>query len=285
MGNKLIGVDLGGTKFEAGRIHVSDSGTRTVQLEEKKRVAVNAELSADQLIECLFECIQYSWSENVLGIGIGVPGLVNPDSGEILDIQNLPAWKRIGLQQLVEKEFGVAVHLNNDVNCFALGSYYHGAGKPYQNVVAVSLGTGLGCGVIIDGKLYNGLLSGAGEIGMIPYKGKIVESYSGSFFFQGEYGSSAKGMHQLAKEGNRTALEAFEAYGKHLAEAVRMILFAYAPEAIVFGGSISSAFSYFEASMRDHLSDFPYPLQLAQTHFIKEEMTDLPLIGSAMLAI
>ncbi|PQB04187.1 ROK family protein [Aureitalea marina] len=283
MYTKLIGVDLGGTKFEAGRAAIGMS-THEITLEAKHREAVNPAMSSDQLLEQLFACIELVLTEEVTAIGIGVPGLVNPETGEILDIQNLPAWKKIGLIQIVEEKFKLPVKLNNDVNCFALGSHYAGTGKPYQNMVALSLGTGLGCGVITHGKLYQGLLCGAGEIGMIPYQDGIVEQYSGSFFFQREYGQSAKHMHNRAKAGEKEALDAFRQFGIHLGEAVRIVLFAYAPEAIVLGGSISQAWPYFERSMREGLFDFPYQLQLEQTAFLPENTPDLPLIGAAMLS-
>ena len=193
----VLGVDIGGTKIKTGRIF----GEEVVQTSLSK---VNQNDSQEDSLSRLLMTIDEVMTADVEAIGIGVPAVVDPDSGMVYDVQNIPAWKKVPLKELVQKQFNVPVHLNNDANCFALGEKYFGKAKPYKNCIALSLGTGLGMGILIDNKLYNGVLCGAGEIGMLPYKDGILEHYAGSFFFEETYRESARALYQKAidKEGN-----------------------------------------------------------------------------------
>ena len=109
---------------------------------------------------------------------------MDPDRGFVLDLQNIPLWFELPLADLLKREFQRPIKLNNDANCFALGHAQFDAGKKWQNFAALTLGTGLGMGMIINGGLYSGLISGAGEIGMVPYRDGIVEDYCESVFYK-----------------------------------------------------------------------------------------------------
>jgi glucokinase len=117
-------------------------------------------------------------------------------------------------------------------------------------------------GIIINKELYNGVLCGAGEIGMLGYKDSIIENYSGSFFFLKNYNATAKKLALDAKKGEPTALEAFDEYGKHLGETIKSIVYLFAPEVIILGGSISKAYPYFKNSMLESLKTFAYQEQI-----------------------
>jgi glucokinase len=201
-------------------------------------------------------------TKNTAAIGIGVPAIVDPDNGIVYDVQNIPNWKEIPLKKILEKEFKIPVFINNDANCFALGEFTYGKSKNYRNVIGLSLGTGIGMGIIINKELYNGVLCGAGEIGMLGYKDSIIENYSGSFFFLKNYNATAKKLALDAKKGEPTALEAFNEYGKHLGETIKAIVYLFAPEVIILGGSISKAYPYFKNSMLESLKTFAYQEQI-----------------------
>lgn len=275
---EYIGVDLGGTSFNVGLVH---SG---MLLEETSRKIVS-NASSDTILSVLTDAIEEVKTKDVKGIGVGVPGIVDTQNGMIYDIQNIPAWQEVPLQQILQDKFKVPVVLNNDANCFALGEKRFGKGKEFTDFVGLSIGTGLGMGVIINNTLYPGVLCGAGEIGMLPYKDGIVEEYAGSFFFIREYGTSAKELHKEALNGDRKAIKAFEEFGAHLGEAIKMILFMYAPQAIIMGGSIAKAFRFFEPSMQDAVQQFPYSKQIEQLKILTSSHPNLPILGASALCI
>ncbi len=274
----VVGVDVGGTKIKAGRI----LGGEVIQSSFSK---VDKNASQDNSLSTLFSTIEEVMTDEVEAIGIGVPAVVDPDSGIVYDVQNIPSWRKVPLKDLAQKNFNVPVYLNNDANCFALGEKFFGKAKSYDNCVALSLGTGLGMGILIDGKLYNGVLCGAGEVGMLPYKNGILEEYAGSFFFENEYGESAKELYNKALQGNTTALSAFSQYGVHLGEAIRAILYLFAPESIILGGSISNAYAFFKDALQEVLDSFAYQKQLKKFKLETSDLVDSPILGAAALCL
>lgn len=274
----VVGVDVGGTKIKAGRI----LGAEVMQSSLSK---VDKNASQDNSLSTLFNTIEEVMTDEVEAIGIGVPAVVDPDSGIVYDVQNIPSWRKVPLKDLAQKEFNVPVYLNNDANCFALGEKFFGKAKSYDNCVALSLGTGLGMGILIDSKLYNGVLCGAGEVGMLPYKNGILEEYAGSFFFENEYGESAKELYNKALQGNITALSAFSQYGAHLGEAIRAILYLFAPESIILGGSISNAYAFFKDALQEVLDSFAYQKQLKKFKLETSDLVDSPILGAAALCL
>lgn len=274
----VVGVDVGGTKIKAGRI----LGGEVIQSSFSK---VDKNASQDNSLSTLFSTIEEVMTDEVEAIGIGVPAVVDPDSGIVYDVQNIPSWRKVPLKDLAQKNFNVPVYLNNDANCFALGEKFFGKAKSYDNCVALSLGTGLGMGILIDGKLYNGVLCGAGEVGMLPYKNGILEEYAGSFFFENEYGESAKELYNKALQGNIMALSAFSQYGVHLGEAIRAILYLFAPESIILGGSISNAYAFFKDALQEVLDSFAYQKQLKKFKLETSDLVDSPILGAAALCL
>lgn len=273
-----IGVDLGGTKFSMGKV---ENGLVLEQTQEQ----ISNRASKEEILSILTTKLDSLITPEVKGIGVGVPGIVDQKSGIIYDIQNIPAWKEVPLRKLLEQRYGIPVALNNDANCFALGEKLFGKGKTYHNFVGLSIGTGLGMGVIIEDRLYSGVMCGAGEIGMLPYKDGIIEEYAGSFLFQREFNESAKALHDKALLGDARALEAFQEFGKHLGEAIKIILFMYAPEAIILGGSISKAFQFYEDSLWRVIRTFDYPKQIEHLRIEVSTQSDLAIMGASALCL
>lgn len=278
MSKEVLGIDLGGTNFNVGRVNngmvVQDASN-----------SVDITISASSLMNSLYQTIDSVFTSEVKGIGIGVPGIVDPLKGIIYDIQNIPAWEEVALKQLLEERYEVPVSLNNDANCFALGEKMYGKGTRYRNLVGLSIGTGLGMGIIIDNRLYSGVMCGAGEIGMLPYKDGIIERYAGSFFFTGKYEQSAKAIHELAQRNQPQAIEAFDEFGIHLGEAIKTVLYMYAPEAIILGGSISKAYPFFKDSMKATVATFTFPKQIEQLQIECSTHPNLPILGAAALCL
>lgn len=278
MQKEFIGVDIGGTNMKAGRV-VSGKVLKSHLVE------VDRNDSAEATLYKLCETINETMTNTVEAIGIGVPAVVDPGSGIVYDVQNIPAWTKVALKDLVYQKYKVPVFINNDANCFALGEKYFGKAQQHANCVALSLGTGLGMGILIDNKLYNGVLCGAGEIGMLPYKNGIMEHYTGSFFFEDTYGKSAKALFNSALEGDSLSLQAFNEYGRHLGEAIKAILYLLAPEMIILGGSISNAYPFFKDTVMDALESFAYQKQLEHFKIETSDLVDSPILGAAALCL
>lgn len=273
---EVLGVDIGGTNINAGLVK---DGLITNQ----SYMPVNAEDSEMQTLEHLFNCVDGLITNNTQAIGIGVPAIVDVSKGIVYDVQNIPAWKEVHLIDILEKKYNISVHINNDANCFAMGEKLYGKGRKHQNLVGLSIGTGLGMGIIIRNEIYNGVLSGAGEIGMIGYKEGILEEYTSSFFFANNYGLSAKEIHDNAKQGNDLALTALSEFGTHLGEAIKTIAYLFAPETIILGGSIRKAYPFFKESMNQKIKSFAYPEQIKSLKIEVSELAESAILGAASL--
>jgi glucokinase len=272
---KIIGVDVGGTKIHSALI------SKKIIIAENTVVTPSKE-AADVITVRIIESIERVYQPGCEGIGIGVPSVVDSKKGIVYDTISIPSWKEVHLKKILENYFNIPVWVNNDSNCFALGEKYFGVGPAYSNFVGLTIGTGLGAGVIIDNKLYCGANTGAGEVGSIPYKDGIIEEYCASHFFISQ-GLDAAILYSAAKQGNKEALAIFNDFGKNLSAAIKIILYAYDPEMIVLGGSISNAFDFFIEAVRNGLEDYLYPSSLKNLKIIKSELVNSSILGAGAL--
>jgi glucokinase len=247
----IIGVDLGGTKISIGKI-------RNGRILEEIRLATGATRPENDIILDIINGIQKIIDIDTIGIGIGVPGLVDEKNGIVLDVLNIPSWKEVYLKKIIENHFHVNVRISNDANCFAIGEKVYGKGRNYHNFVCLTLGTGVGAGIVINDQLYSGTLSMAGEFGGINYLKDTYEFYCSGKFFTEIHGITAELLNERALNGDIKALQIFDEFGEHLGNLIKTILFTYAPEAIILGGSISKTFRFFQKSMMDSIYLFPY---------------------------
>lgn len=182
-----IGVDLGGTYIKVGI--VSETGKIAV----KTAVDTKAELGPKYVIAQIKKGIEQVYSKkdfHIKGIGIGSPGIISAKKGTVQNPPNLPGWVKVNLGEILEKEFGIDVFVENDANVAAIGELIFGAGKKYDSFVMVTLGTGVGGGIIYNKKLFRGEFGGAGELGhtTIDHNGRqcncgsvvCIEAYVGN---------------------------------------------------------------------------------------------------------
>lgn len=278
MDNIVLGIDIGGTYLKIGRV---ENGIITNQTFN----SVDSKASEEAILYSLFEAIDSIISPDITAIGIGVPAVVDPITGIVYDVQNIPSWKEVALRKLVEQRYKLPVYLNNDANCFALGEKIFGKGRNHENFIGLSIGTGIGMGIIINNVLYNGILCGAGEVGMLPYKDGIMEEYSSSFFFSKNYHQSAEELSRSAAKGNEDALKAYAEFGLHLGECIKSILYMYAPEAIILGGSISKSFPLFKESLELSLKSFAYQKQIEDLKIETSNHEGIAILGAASLCM
>jgi len=278
MAETIIGVDLGGTKVSVGAVTEGAVG-RVVRRE------VPSQEAADVVLEEILDAIDEVFDPSVVGIGCGVPSVVDVAEGVVFDVENIPSWKEVPLKAALEERFGVAASINNDANAFAVGEHVFGSGKEFANIVGLTLGTGMGTGVIVNGRLYSGANCGAGEIGMMTHKGLTLEDYCSGQFFQRECGAAGQEIYRRARAGDAESLEAFEKYGSELSEAVMIALYAYDPQAVIFGGSISAAFDLFETGLRRGLTRFAYPHVVERLVMAPSTLENAAVLGAAALYV
>ncbi len=272
----ILGIDIGGTSIKAGVLvsgHLQDIRSMPTPALESQKVILEA------LATFIESYLPYAFE----GIGIGIPGLVDPKEGVVLGLANIPSFQHVELRNFLSIRFGKPVFINNDANCFALGVYKFGVGKGFQNLVGITLGTGVGGGIIIHGKLYSGVNSAAGEWCGASYLDGTFEDYCSGKFFNRVYQSRPKALAKLVQEGDPVALKAFDEFGTHVGELLKVILFSLAPEAIVLGGSIRKTYPLFEKSMRATLQTFPYTSILAKLQVLVSDLDETAIHGAVAL--
>jgi glucokinase len=274
----IIGVDLGGTKVSVGA--VSEGAVTRVERRE-----VPSQEAAEVVLAAIMDVIDELFDSSVVGIGCGVPSVVDVVEGVVFDVENIPSWKEMPLKAALEDQFGVLASVNNDANAFAVGEHVFGAGREFSDMVGLTLGTGMGTGVIVNGRLYSGSNCGVGEIGMMAHKGLTLEDYCSGQFFQREFGTPGDEVYQRARAGDDGSLEAFERYGAELSEAVMIVLYAYDPQAVIFGGSISAAFDLFEAGLRRGLERFAYRRVIERLAMMPSTLENSAILGAAALYV
>jgi len=276
LNNQTIGIDLGGTNIRGGL--VSEDNLSSI-LSQK----INASGSVDEVLKDLFSLVDQLISPSIKAIGIGVPGLVDTENGIVYDVVNIPSWKKVPLGQLLGDRYRLPVFINNDANCFALGEFYFGKGKGYDSMIGLTIGTGLGSGIIIHKKLYAGRNGGAGEFGMIDYLDKYVEYYASGQFFTNVYQTDGETVFKKAKEGNEEAMGMYEEMGSHLGNAIKTILYALDVELIILGGSVRHAYPYFKKSLWQSLESFAFQNEVKNLRIEVSELQNSGLLGAAAL--
>ena len=272
----VIGVDVGGTYIGIGRI---ESKLITAQHIDE----ITSTGTEEQTVNEIIKSIEKVYDADVVGIGVGVPSLVDTELGIVYNVQNIPSWKKVYLKEILENHFHKPVYLNNDANCFAIGEKYFNKGRPFSNMVGLIIGTGMGAGIIINDKLYSGVNSGAGEFGSIPYLDKTLEDYCSGQFFLNEHKMSGMEMFKKAQDSDQHALAVFDTFGKHVGEAIRIILFSLSPEAVFLGGSVSQSYPYFKDSMWEAIRSFPYPRTIESLVLEVSNYPSIGIVGAAAL--
>lgn len=194
-----IGVDLGGTNIKIGI--VSDKG----KLVKSISIKTDADCGPKSVIANIIKGIETILIKNKLkiqGIGIGCPGVVSIKKGIIENAPNLPGWKNVKLGPIIKEKFGYKVHLENDANAAAIGELMFGAGKKFESFIMITLGTGVGGGIVFNKKIFRGEFGAAGEIGHISINVNgpkcncgstgCIEAYAGNSYLKEQIRSELK---------------------------------------------------------------------------------------------
>ncbi|MDO9546465.1 MAG: ROK family protein [Pelolinea sp.] len=285
--NTFIAVDIGGTNIRCALFpEVGDS-----YISIKKIRTENPNDSSDTPNKRLVSCIENIWPKNdtVLGICAAAPGSVSINDGVVLLAPNIPGWNNLPLGKTLEQHFSVKTFINNDARLAAYGEWKKGAGIGHLNVIYFTISTGIGGGIIINGKPLQGDIGIATEVGHIiidpngPKCGcgqyghleafssgtaienfireKIISKDPESEYFQNEIPSAYK-IAQAANSGNKLAIEAFNQAGYYLGIGVANYLHIFNPSCVIFGGGVTQSgdllFDPFNVSLEKHILNKEY---------------------------
>ena len=282
----IIGVDFGGTNIRAGLV----IGSKVI-----KKVEVKTEPDKGKaiVIKNLVKAINNVMTKGVIGIGIGSPGPLDYRKGLIIRTKNIPL-ERVNLKKILEKKFNVPVFVDNDANCFALGEAVYGSGKKHNCVIGLTIGTGVGGGIVINKKVLHGRLN-AGELGHMTIKfdgrkarscnnGDLEEYVSTRGIMRTAKGLKAKtplDVYNLALKGNKKAINVFEKMGFYLGIAVANFVNIFDPDVVIIGGEISNAWKFFSKSMKKTVKQRAYVNK--NPIIIQSRLKDAAVLGAALL--
>lgn len=289
----LIGVDFGGSKILTGAMNEKGE-----ILCEPVKVSTNSQEQGDKIIGRVLESIEKvirlvdSNKRSVAGIGLGVTGPLDIKNGVILECPQLPTLHFFPLRETVQRYFQLPVYMNNDANCLIYGEALFGSGMGKDIVLGFTLGTGLGCAIIMNRKIFLGSTESAGEIWPSPYGDGIIEDLvSGSGVtkiykkISGDDRSAAE-IEVLARSGNPAALAAWDEFGKHLSVAVSWSMNLIDPDVVILGGSIANAFDLFYGSLNQNLRKHLCPVPAQKTKVVTARLgSNAGFIGAAALAL
>jgi glucokinase len=273
----VIGLDIGGTKIKAG---IADSSGKI-----KKRAEISTESAKGrkQVLQNIFKTID-SVMDHAAAMCVGVPGTVK--DGKIIICPNVLCLNGVNIKRILERRYKIKVMVENDANCFALGEAVYGAGKKSKHMVGVTLGTGVGSGIIINKEIYHGM-GNAGELGHTIinfdgiYKGE-AEDYLSARWFSLICGKTPKEIFELAKKRDKKSKEIFKNYGKTLGVFLTNIILTFDPDCIVVGGNIANAWKYFNKTM---FAEIKKRAMLNNAKIVRRKLgDDAAVLGAAYLA-
>jgi glucokinase len=273
---KVIGIDLGATNIR-GAVVIGDTLLNIVS------ARIHSDGTVEEVLEDIYQVVDALIDDSITAIGIGVPSVVDVTNGIVYDVQYIPSWVEVPLKRLMEQKYRIPVFVNNDANCFAVGEYHFGKGKGVGSVIGLTLGTGLGAGVIINGKLYAGYNCGAGEFGMFNYLDNILEFYASGSFFQNVYQLDGVQVFEDAQKGDERALELYKELGTHIGHAIKMVMYGYDPQLIILGGSVRHAYDFFQETMWQQIKTFAFTKSAERVKVEVSALQNSGILGAAAL--
>jgi glucokinase len=288
---EVIGIDLGGTTIKLGRF--TQDGTCTKSLTVPTPQPSTPEAVLDMMVYAIGQLAP--GVKNIVGIGVGTPGPVDA-AGRVAKIAiNLDGWVDIPIAGLLRLKTGVPVVVGNDANCAALGEAWLGAARHYRHSVLLTLGTGVGGAITIEGKLYTGPYGSAGELGLITLDADGPPCKSGNSGSLEQYlsvpairritGKEPKEMAELADKGDRDALKFWRKYGRNLGIGLTSIIYILTPEAVIIGGGISASAKYFLPEAEREIHKRVMPTSREKLKLIPAELgNNAGMLGAAKIA-
>lgn len=300
----VLSVDLGGTRIKLALVDLSGRVFSRTCLSTRSYVSNPLRLITAILNSCRALLQNNKLSINELyGLGIGVPGPVDFKNGVISFLPNIPHWKKVPLKAIIQKRFKIPVFLDNDVNLIALAEGKFGAGQGCRDMLCITLGTGVGGGIILDGKVFRGFSFAAGEVGHIPINEKgprcncggtaCLETYVGNRslikkarqIFK-ERAITLEEVSRLAlKKKDRRAIKFWQEVGEKIGIALCAAVNLINPQRIVIGGGVANAGRYVFAAIRQTLKKRAMAAASQKVKVVKAKLGDDAGPVGAMLLV
>jgi glucokinase len=253
--SEVIGIDLGGTTIAGSRF------TKDGRCQQYLTMPTPQPATPEAVFGAIVEAIaRLNDAKTCTAIGVGLPGPTDKD-GRIAKISiNLPGWCDVPLADWLETKTGLPVILANDANCAGLGEAWLGAGRDLQNWILLTLGTGVGGAIFLNGKLFVGHYGAAGELGLITLNpdghpcnsgnNGSLEQHISLRAIRRETGKEPAAWGELAAAGAPEALAFWENYGRLLGAGLTSLIYVLTPEAVIISGGISGAAEFFLPTAR-----------------------------------
>lgn len=298
-----IGIDIGGTKIA---ILLADQNMNILD----RRVFFTKETKLPEAtIEKMFEIIEEQMSdnevtiENIINFGISCGGPLNSSRGVIMSPPNLPGWDNIEIKKIFEKKYNKLTYLQNDANACAIAEWKKGAGKGYKNIIFLTFGTGMGAGLILNGRLYTGIDDMAGEVGHMRLEDKgpigygktgsfegfcsgggiarlgkymiekeIENGYKGKLIIDLSEGLTTQKIADRAKEGEYLAIKIIEESAEKLGEGLSILIDLLNPEAIIIGSIFTRCEDLFRGTIEEVLKEEALGIPYKRCKILKAEL-------------
>jgi glucokinase len=312
VGRVVIGVDLGGTNVRTAVLN--RDGEVLARHKEATNVAEGKEKVIARLVAFINGQREFASREghSVAAVGVGSPGVILSEKGIVVKSPNFPDWNNLPLRQRLEEALDLPVVIENDANAAALGEQWLGAGRRIRTMILITLGTGVGGGIVLDRKLWSGTDGMAGEIGHMTLfpDGRqcscgnrgCLEMYASARGIVMNYGEelekdqvpqsdprrnyTAVRIYDAARGGDARAASAMRRMGRHLGIGLASLINIFNPEMIVIGGGVKESWDLFIADTRDEVRKraFAYPAE--RTDIVPAVLgDDAGMVGAAALAL
>jgi glucokinase len=313
----IIGLDMGGTNIRTAAVSKDGDVLQMLRAPARARgTAAETVANIATQVLALQDAARRKGLGRALAIGVAVPGPLNVRTGVVYAAPHVKAWRSFPLRRNLERVLGRAVIVENDANAWALGEYWRGAARGCKNVVLLTLGTGIGGGLIVDEKIVHGRTGMAAELGhvcvepdgmpcdcgahgcleayasasglcgLLMQRLHLEESELPARYLDGDRAFSARGLTAAARAGDDIAVELFEVAGRYLGIAIASFINTLNPEMVVIGGGVAGALSLMRPAMIREVKARAFREAVAQTRIVKAALgPEGGVVGAAFAAI
>ncbi|MBD2132749.1 MAG: ROK family protein [Sphaerospermopsis kisseleviana] len=287
---QVIGIDLGGTAIKLGRFTTDGKCLQSITVDTPQPATPEAVLL--KMIEAI---AQVDPDNQSIAIGVGTPGPADA-AGRVAKVAiNLVGWQDVPLADWLEAKTGKPTILANDANCAGLGEAWLGAGRNFQHLILLTLGTGVGGAIILDGKLFVGHQGAAAELGLITLNpdGPMcnsgnqgsLEQHTSIAAIRRRTGKEPAELGKLAQNGDIEVLTFWQEYGKDLGIGLTSLIYVLTPQAVIIGGGVSASFQYFLPAMQAEIEKRVLPTSRLGLQILPAELgNSAGMVGAAKLA-
>lgn len=302
MKNYILGIDVGGTNVKTGLLNAEGQVVARGHLSTKDFAR-----NKKQLIKAMVDGVRSLLAQQKIstrqlkGIGMGLPGLIDFERGNVIFLPNIPGWRNVPLKSLFEEQLQVPTFIENDVNLITLGEWKFGAGRDYQNLVCLTLGTGVGSGLVLGGKIYRGEGFVAGELGHMPLNEEgpacncgghgCFERYVGNRTLQaraaevfGQADIQLEEVSRLAASGDKTALAFWDETAVKIGNGLVGIVNLLNPRCLVIGGGVANSHRFLFKTITKTIRSRAMQVQGKMFKVVKAQLgNDAGIVGAQVL--